>query len=119
MAIIAVIFPVCLNTLLRFKNCDKIALWKSRTFLFYFSILGSTLIITTLIFKTDQPVWLAALLSGIWVCWMRLIGWKQTKKAIQKHIQLFAISSIILFVAITAVILVGNIQKAQAGDRGF
>lgn len=77
---IAVIFPVCLNTLLRFKNCDKIALWKSRTFLFYFSILGSTLIITTLIFKTDQPVWLAALLSGIWVCWMRLIGWKQTKK---------------------------------------
>ena len=48
---------------------------------------------------------------------MRLIGWKQTKKAIQKHIQLFAISSIILFVAITAVILVGNIQKAQAGDR--
>lgn len=114
---IAVIFPVCLNTLLRFKNCDKIALWKSRTFLFYFSILGSTLIITTLIFKTDQPVWLAALLSGIWVCWMRLIGWKQTKEAIQKHIQLFAISSIILFVAITAVILVGNIQKAQAGDR--
>ena len=114
---IAVIFPVCLNTLLRFKNCDKIALWKSRTFLFYFSILGSTLIITTLIFKTDQPVWLAALLSGIWVCWMRLIGWKQTKEAIQNHIQLFAISSIILFVAITAVILVGNIQKAQAGDR--
>ena len=114
---IAVIFPVCLNTLLRFKNCDKVALWKSRTFLFYFSILGSTLIITTLIFKTDQPVWLAALLSGIWVCWMRLIGWKQTKEAIQKHIQLFAISSIILFVAITAVILVGNIQKAQAGDR--
>ena len=48
---------------------------------------------------------------------MRLIGWKQTNKAIQKHIQLFAISSIILFVAITAVILVGNIQKAQAGDR--
>ena len=43
---------------------------------------------------------------------MRLIGWKQTKEAIQKHIQLFAISSIILFVAITAVILVGNIQKA-------
>ena len=42
---------------------------------------------------------------------------EQTKKAIQKHIQLFAISSIILFVAITAVILVGNIQKAQAGDR--
>lgn len=78
---IAVIFPVCLNTLLRFKNCDKIALWKSRTFLFYFSILGSTLIITTLIFKTDQPVWLAALLSGIWVCWMRLIGWKQTKRS--------------------------------------
>ena len=33
---IAVIFPVCLNTLLRFKNCDKVALWKSRTFLFYF-----------------------------------------------------------------------------------
>ena len=85
---IAVIFPVCLNTLLRFKNCDKIALWKSRTFLFYFSILGSTLIITTLIFKTDHPVWLAALLSGIWVCWMRLIGWKQTKEAIQIHIQL-------------------------------
>lgn len=48
---------------------------------------------------------------------MRLIGWKQTKEAIQNHIQLFAISSIILFVAITAVILVGNIQKAQAGDR--
>lgn len=33
---IAVIFPICLNTLLRFKNCDKIALWESRTFLFLF-----------------------------------------------------------------------------------
>lgn len=114
---IAVIFPVCLNTLLRFKNCDKVALWESRTFLFYFSILGATLIITALLFKTDQPVWMAAILSGIWVCWMKMIGWKQTKEAIQKHIQLFAISSIILFVIIAAIILVGNIQKAQAGDR--
>lgn len=62
---IAVIFPVCLNTLLRFKNCDKIALWESRTFLFYFSILGATLIITALLFKTDQPVWMAAALTCI------------------------------------------------------
>lgn len=114
---IAVIFPVCLNTLLRFKNCDKVALWESRTFLFYFSILGAALIITALLFKTDQPVWMAAILSGIWVCWMKMIGWKQTKEAIQKHIQLFAISSIILFVIIAAIILIGNIQKAQAGDR--
>lgn len=114
---IAVIFPVSLNTLLRFKNCNKVALWEPRTFQFYFSILGSTLIIITLLFKTDQSVWLAAILSGLWVCWMRLIGWKQTKEAIQKHIQLFAISSIILFVVITAIILVGNIQKAQAGDH--
>lgn len=41
------------------------------------------------------------------------------EKAIQKHIQLFAISSIILFVAITAVILVGNIQKPRPEIAGF
>ena len=114
---IAVIFPICLNTLLRFKNCDKIALWESRTFLFYFSILGAVLIITALLFKINQPVWIAAILSGIWVCWTRMIGWKQTKETIQQHIKLFAISSIILFVIVAAIILAGNIQKAQAGDR--
>ena len=114
---IAIIFPVCLNTLLRFKDCDKTAVWESRTFLFYFSAFGATLIITALFFNTNEPVWIAAILSGIWVCWMRMIGWKQTKEAIQRHNKLFAISSIILFVIVTAIILAGNIRKAQAGDR--
>lgn len=114
---IAIIFPVCLNTLLRFKDCDKLALWESRTFLFYFSVFGATLIITALLFNTKQSVWITAILSGIWVCWMRMIGWRQTKKAIQQHNKLFAVSSIILFVIVTAIILAGNIRKAQAGDR--
>ena len=92
-------------------------MWESRTFLFYFSILGAVLIITALLFKINQPVWIAAILSGIWVCWTRMIGWKQTKETIQQHIKLFAISSIILFVIVAAIILAGNIQKAQAGDR--
>lgn len=114
---IAIIFPICLNTLLRFKNCNKLTWWESRTFLFYFSVFGAVSILIALSFNTSHPVWGAAILSGIWVCWMRMIGWKQTKETIQQHNKLFAISSIVLFVIATAIILAGNIRKAHAGDR--
>ncbi len=114
---IAVIFPICLSTVLRFKDCDKFAWWESRTFLFYFSAFGAIFITIALLTNTNHPAWIVAILSGIWVCWMRMIGWRQTKETIQLHNKLFAISSIVLFVIITAIILAGNIQKSQAGDR--
>lgn len=114
---IAVVFPICLNTMLRLKNCDKSAWWDPHTFLFYFSAFGTLFITIALFSNMNRPAWISAILSGIWVCWMRMIGWKQTKETIQEHNKLFAISSISLFVILTGIVLAGNIKKAQIADR--
>ena len=114
---VAIILPVCLNTVLRFKDCNKYAWWDTRTFLFYFSGVTALLISLTLLTGTSQPAGLAAVISCIWVCWMRLIGWDKTKKYISKHHRLFAITSIFLISMLTGLALLGSITKAEAGSR--
>lgn len=113
----AIILPICLNCFLRFRNCNKLAWWETRTFLFYLSIIGTILISTALLLSLNRPVWVAAILSCLWVIWMRMIGWRRTKEAINRHQRLFAFSSIFFFILISGIILTLNIKKADAGNR--
>lgn len=116
---ISIIFPICLNTMLRFKNCNMLAWWETRTFMFYFSFVGTIIITIALFSNTDRAAWVAAFISGIWVGWMRMIGWRKTKKTIHQHNRIFTISSIILFIIATSIIMVTNIKRVEAGDRHF
>lgn len=86
---LAIILPLCLNKLFRLRNCDKTAWWETRTLLYYLSWAGFILILITLPGSMDHPAWMAACISCIWVCWMRLIGWEKTKCIIKKHTKLF------------------------------
>lgn len=42
---LAIVLPVCLNLALRFRDCDKLAWWETRTMLFYLSAFTITLIL--------------------------------------------------------------------------
>lgn len=99
---LAVILPLCLNLILRFSNCRKSAWWKTRTQLFYLSSLGFILILIVLPGSMNRPAWIAATISCLWVCWMRLMGWQKTKRILKKHCKLFTTVSIVgfLFIAI-------------------
>lgn len=114
---VAIILPLCLSMMLRFYNCKKSAWWETRTMLYYFSWIGTILILSSILVGTKMPVWTAATISCIWVVWMLLIGWKQTKEIINGHRRLFAVSSVILFFAIAGLALAVNLSKAESGDR--
>lgn len=114
---VAVILPLCLNTMLRFKNCNKLDWWEPRTFLFYFSFLGTLLALTALSIRFSSPAWIAAILSSVWVCWIKLIGWSRTKNMIKRYNCLFSIFSIILIFLLTGTALWVSMAKSEAGNR--
>lgn len=116
---IAVTLPICLNMALRLKGCNKLTWWKTRTFLYYLATISTITICIALSFETNHSIWVAGIISCIWVCWMRLIGWNKTKERIKQHNKLFAISSIVLFFIIAGVAMLGNISRASAGDRNL
>ena len=113
----AMILPLCLNVILRFRNYNKSTWWKAPTFMFYMAIAGFILISFALFICMNRPALVAAILSCIWVIWMRLVGWQRTKETIRQHHLLFALSSISLFILISGAILAINIKKAEEGDR--
>lgn len=114
---VAVLLPICLNTMLRFKNCNKSEWWETRTFLFYISSLGTILVLTALLFRINSPAWIAAILSSSWVCWMRLIGWSRTKNWIKQHHRSFAVSSIFLIFILTGMALWVSMAKSETGSQ--
>lgn len=114
---IAIVLPLCLNLILRFCNCIKSAWWETRTFLFYFAIICSLTIVAAMVIGMNKPAWAAGLISCIWVCWMRLIGWNRTKEIIKRYNKTFGIGSVILIFLIAGAAMLHNISRAEAGDR--
>lgn len=50
---LAIVLPVCLNLALRFRDCDKLAWWETRTMLFYLS--AFTIILILIGFPAGKP----------------------------------------------------------------
>ncbi|RHJ81223.1 tetratricopeptide repeat protein [Parabacteroides sp. AM08-6] len=114
---VSLLFPVCLNLIFRFKNCNKSNWWEVPTFLYYTSCMGVILIIIALSIRMNRPAWVATLISGIWVGWMQMIGWGKTKETLQQHHKLFSIFSMsILFILGIAAIWESTL-KAENGCR--
>lgn len=114
---IAIILPICLNMVLRFKNCNKSAWWETRTFLYYFSCMGVLVISIALLIKINKPALFAAIISCAWVGWMRLIGWEKTREMVIRHNRLFSVSSIILIFFLAGLAMMISIHKAENGNR--
>lgn len=76
---LAIVLPLCLNVALRFRDCDKIAWWETRTMLFYLAVFGIIIILIALPGGLSRPAWLAAIASCSWVFFLRKSGWKILK----------------------------------------
>lgn len=94
---LAIVLPLCLNVALRFRDCDKIAWWETRTMLFYLALFGIILILIALPGGLSRPAWLAAVASCSWVFFLRKSGWRILKQRVIKHSTTVVIAAAFLF----------------------
>lgn len=92
---LAIVLPVCLNLALRFRDCDKLAWWETRTMLFYLSAFTIILILIGLPGGKSHSAWLAAGISCCWVFYLRKSGWQLLKKRVIKHNKTVIVSCIV------------------------
>lgn len=94
---LAIVLPLCLNVALRFRDCDKIAWWETRTMLFYLAVFGIIIILIALPGGLSRPAWLAAVASCSWVFFLRKSGWRILKQRVIKHSTTVVIAAAFLF----------------------
>lgn len=105
---LAIILPLCLNLVLRLRNCDKTALWESRTMLFYLAAAGMVIILIALPQGMSRPAWLAAFAACCWVFFLRKSGWELLKEKVTKHRRIAIIACAFIFIFITALPTIGG-----------
>ncbi len=69
---LALILPLCLSTACYYRNCRKLQWWRASTLLYYTATVNSILILAALFVCANRLAWMAAVVSGCWVLWMRL-----------------------------------------------
>lgn len=97
---LAIILPICINQMLRFSNCDKIAIWETRTMLFYLATAATIIIIITLPGGMSRSAWAAAFVSSCWVFFLRKYSWPRMKQWVLKHNKLVVTGCTLLFVIV-------------------
>lgn len=105
---LAMILPLCLNLILRLRNCDKAAFWESRTMLFYLAAAGMTIILIALPGGMSRPAWLAAIAACCWVFFLRKSGWRLLKEKFTKHRRVAVIAFAFVFIILTALPRIGG-----------
>ena len=115
---LAIVLPLCLNLALRFRDCDKIAWWETRTMLFYLSVIGILIILIALPGGASRPAWLAAVASCCWVFFLRKSGWKILKQRVIMHSKTVVIVCALLFLGIAGLPTLGSfIHPDQSASR--
>ena len=110
---LAIVLPVCLNLALRFRDCDKLAWWETRTMLFYLSAFTIILILIGLPGGKSHSAWLAAGISCCWVFYLRKSGWQLLKKRVIKHNKTVIVSCIVLFIVISGLPTLGSVFNTE------
>lgn len=110
---LAIVLPVCLNLALRFRDCDKLAWWETRTMLFYLSAFTIILILIGLPGGKSHSAWLAAGISCCWVFYLRKSGWQLLKKRVIKHNKTVIVSCIVLFIVISGLPTLGSVFSTE------
>lgn len=106
---LAIVLPLCLNVALRFRDCDKIAWWETRTMLFYLAVFGIIIILIALPGGLSRPAWLAAIASCSWVFFLRKSGWKILKQRVLTHSKTVVITCAFLFLFIAGLPTLGGL----------
>lgn len=115
---LAIVLPVCLNLALRFRDCDKIACWETRTMLFYLSVFAVILILIAILGSMSRAAWLAAIAACFWVFFLRKSGWEILKKRVIKYNKLAIVGFAMLFMVVAGLpILVGIFHQDKPASR--
>lgn len=110
---LVIILPICLNQMLRFGNCDKIAWWETRTMLFYLATAGTILIVIALPGGMSRSAWLAAIVSCCWVIFLRKSSWQLMKQRVIKHSKLVVVGCTLLFLLIAGLPILDSMMGSE------
>lgn len=69
---LALLLPLCLSVSCYYRSCKKLQWWRITTLLYYMASISSILILIALILCGNRIAWMAAIVSSVWVVWMRL-----------------------------------------------
>lgn len=108
---IVMILPLCLNLILRLRKCDKIALWETRTMLFYLAAAGIIVILIALPGGMSRTAWLAAVAACCWVFFLRKSGWELLKEKVMAHRRIAVIACAFIFIILTALPSIGGFVR--------
>lgn len=72
---LALVLPLCLSLVLRYRNNVKRKWWNVRSVLFYISLVTFILILVALSVGAGRMAWVAVVVSCAWVAWKEL-SWK-------------------------------------------
>lgn len=69
---LALLLPLCLSVSCYYRSCKKLQWWRMTTLLYYTASVSSVLIVIALVLSANRIAWMAAIISSVWVVWMRL-----------------------------------------------
>lgn len=110
---IVMILPLCLNLILRLRKCDKIALWETRTMLFYLAAAGIVVILIALPGGMSRTAWLAGVAACSWVFFLRKSGWELLKEKVMAHRRIAIIACAFIFIILTALPSIGGFVRPE------
>lgn len=114
---LAMILPVSLGMILKLRDCDKKAWWRSTTLLYYTAYICGMLILTVLPAGMSPSAWIAGAVSCGWVYWRYRIGWKKTKNLWTQHPQIgWLLASATVAILVTGSVSIYTIKKNSTNE---
>lgn len=115
---LAIILPLCLSTACYYRNCRKLQWWRASTLLYYTSTVNSILILLALFICANRLAWMAAVVSGCWVVWMRLgLSWKIKQKWHLSHTSFTVIAAIGILLLLTIGGSIGLVKNNAIDEK--
>lgn len=117
---LAIVLPLCLSRLIHYRNCNKKRWWSIRTFLFYISLLGFFLVTIVLLSTQNHLVWIAAVISSLWIVWIKFSIWRKIRIAWQvPHKRLIPVMVFASVLLIGFLVILYSIQDENTKKRVF
>lgn len=95
---LAMMLPLSLSMSCYYRNCRKLQWWRATTWLYYTATASGILILIALIWGAGRTAWMAALISSVWVVWVRLAISRKIKEKWHLNPRIFRAASVSGFI---------------------
>lgn len=115
---LALILPLSLSVSCYYRSCKKLQWWRATTLLYYTASISSVLILIALILSNNRLAWMAAIISSVWVVWMRLgLSEKVKERWKLSQVSFMAISTLGILILILVAGSIGLIHNKVVQEK--